>query len=38
MTALGGVFHALPFLITHLPTALVVAVIVVETAGPASND
>jgi VIT1/CCC1 family predicted Fe2+/Mn2+ transporter len=29
MTALGGVFHALPFLITHLPTALVVAVIVV---------
>ena len=29
MTTLGGALHALPFLIPHLPTALVVAVIVV---------
>jgi VIT1/CCC1 family predicted Fe2+/Mn2+ transporter len=29
MTTLGGAFHALPFLIPHLPTALVVAAVVV---------
>jgi erythrin-vacuolar iron transport family protein len=29
MTTLGGIFHALPFLIPHLPTALVVAIVVV---------
>jgi VIT1/CCC1 family predicted Fe2+/Mn2+ transporter len=30
MTALGGVFHSLPFLISHVHTALVVAGIVVS--------
>jgi hypothetical protein len=29
MTTLGGIFHALPFLIPHLTTALVVAILVV---------
>ncbi|GAA4828497.1 VIT1/CCC1 transporter family protein [Saccharopolyspora rosea] len=29
MTALGGAFHALPFLIPHLPTALTLAGVVV---------